>query len=281
MAMAEPGHAWVIGGSSGIGAAVAHALALAGWRLSLSARGEQGLRQACQRLGGLAGARVSAWPVDAMDAQGLSQTAARLAQAHGPVDLLVYAAGDAVSGRFDAMPLAVLSETLQAHVIGAMVAVQAVWPSMKARAHGQVVLVGSTASLQGFAYVAPYVAAKHAQLGLVKAWQQEWAGTGVRAVCVCPSYTDTPLLDRAVRRLAQQSGVSEDVARQKLWAQMPGGRPLDPSEVAEAVMAWSQSGGDEPALTLWPTEATSFPRPSAERRDPSLPGLPPATGLPS
>lgn len=252
---AGPGHAWVIGGGSGIGLAVAGQLAQAGWRLSLSGRRAQPLSQACEALSAGWGVAALAWPVDAADAQALQHTAAQVAQAQGGVDLLVYAAGDAVSGRFDRQAPLQWRETLDTHVLGAMAAAQAVWPGMRDRGQGAVVLVGSTASEQGFAYVAPYVAAKHAQLGLVRAWQEEWRGSGVRALCLCPSFTDTPLLARAVDRLARQAGIPHEHARERLWAQMPGGRPLQPREVAQALMGWLAQPPAEPAppmLAVWP-----------------------------
>src|SRR5581483_1302389 len=107
---------------------------------------------------------------------------------------------------------------------------------MRERGFGRIVFIASTAGLKGAAYVAPYVAAKHGVIGLVRALAAETVKHGITVNAVCPGYTDAPMLDRAVERVAATTKRYAAEARAALAAKNPQGRFITPEEVAGAVL---------------------------------------------
>ena len=107
---------------------------------------------------------------------------------------------------------------------------------MIARRSGRIVNIGSTAGLTGYAYVSPYVAAKHGVIGLTRSLALEFARAGITVNAVCPGYTDTPMFDRAVDNIVAKTKRSRDDARAALATSNPQGRLVTPEEVAQAVL---------------------------------------------
>ena len=109
------------------------------------------------------------------------------------------------------------------------------------------IFIASTAGLKGYAYVAPYVAAKHGVVGLARALALETAKAGITVNAVCPGYTETPLLEQAVDRIVATTKRNEADARALLATNNPQGRFIRPQEVAGVVL-WL-CGADSTAIT--------------------------------
>ncbi len=227
-------HAVVTGAGSGIGAAIAAALAEAGAVLTLLGRREEPLQRVRSTLARSEEHGVAA--ADVCDEAALRQAIGHAAHARGPVSILVNNAGQAASLPFLKTDAAHWRDLLDVNLMGTVNGCQAVLPAMQATGWGRIVNVASTAALTGYAYVTAYCAAKHAVLGLTRALALETARKGVTVNAVCPGYTDTPLLDDAVRNIVEKTGQDAATARATLARNNPQGRLVQPAEVAQAVV---------------------------------------------
>lgn len=223
-------HAVITGASRGIGAAIVRELATLGADLTLIARGADALRQTAAELRKLGG-RVNEITADVTD----ETAVAALAQRIGALSILVNNAGGADSAPFLKTDRALWRQTLDRNLTSTYLVTRALAPAMVKAGWGRIVNVASTAGLKGYAYVSAYVAAKHAVVGLTRALAVEFAKNGVTVNAVCPTYTDTPMLDGAIANIAAKTKRSPEEARAQLAQINPMGRLIAPEEVAATV----------------------------------------------
>ena len=234
-------HAFVTGAGSGIGAAIARALAADGARVTLVGRRSQPLEELAAEIG--PGSSVAVADIDLTDPDAPPRALARARSAFGPVDILVNNAGQAPTAPFAKTSLEMWSYVLALDLTSVFQMTQLILPDLKARGPGaRIVNVASTAGLIGYAYVSAYCAAKHGVIGLTRALALELAKTGVTVNAVCPGYTDTPMLRRAADGLRQKTGRDEDETLALLAKSNPQGRLVTPEEVADTVR-WLASPG--------------------------------------
>lgn len=125
-----------------------------------------------------------------------------LAQAEaavGGLDALVACAGIHWTGPTHEMGQADFERVLAVSATGTFLAIAAVLPGMLARGSGRIVTIGSTAAVVGAPGLTAYAAAKGAVLQITRSVAAEYAARGIRANCLCPGATDTPLLRRLMR----------------------------------------------------------------------------------
>jgi NAD(P)-dependent dehydrogenase (short-subunit alcohol dehydrogenase family) len=224
-------HALVTGGGSGIGAAIAMALAQAGAIVTICGRRREPLEATAARQSG-----IHAEPADVTDRDAMRDLYKRAEKARGPFGIVVANAGSAASAPAEKVTAELWSDTLAVNLTGGFFSVQPALAGMRERGFGRIVFIASTAGLKGAAYVAPYVAAKHGVIGLMRALAAETAQHGITVNAVCPGYTETPMLDRAVARIAAATKRDAAEARAALAAKNPQGRFITPEEVAAAVL---------------------------------------------
>ena len=180
--------ALVTGGNSGIGAAMARALGLAGARVVLVARREAELQAAAQHL------RAEGIEADTLSADLADVAALRAAaQSAGTIDILVNAAGINLRQPFVEVTPEAWQTQLALHLGAPFFLTQALAPGMAARGWGRIVNIASLQSWRAFPNSAPYGAGKGGIVQLTRAIAQEWGPKGITCNAIGPGFFPTAL----------------------------------------------------------------------------------------
>jgi NAD(P)-dependent dehydrogenase (short-subunit alcohol dehydrogenase family) len=226
-------HALVTGGGSGIGRAIALALAEAGVEVTICGRRQDALDAVDHP-------RIHGVAADVTDPASIAALYETAQLARGPFDIVIANAGVAMSAPAARVTLDDWQASLAVNLTGAFLSIQPAIAPMTKAGKGRIVFIASTAGLKGYAYVAPYVAAKHGVVGLMRALAAETAKSGVTVNAVCPGFAETEMLARSLDAITAKTGRSAEEARAALAN--PQGRFVTPEEVAAAVL-WLVSDG--------------------------------------
>lgn len=196
----------VVGGSRGIGRAVARALAGRGGHVFVIGRNRQRLEETIDELTTLGSGRHIGRALDASSPDDMAAMAALCTETYGRIDLLVYSA--VASGDGDAsqlppqtldLPLAAWRKALDINLHGAFLANRAILPLMIRQGEGDILNIGSALrphGMRGRAHAAAYAATKFALAAFTQCLAAEAAEHGVRVNAVFPGPVKTPLIER-------------------------------------------------------------------------------------
>lgn len=228
----------VTGSTSGIGLAVAEALASAGCNVALSGLGDPAANEALRaQLEAEYGVRVTLDSGDLSKPAGVKAYIEGAVAAFGGVDILVNNAGVQHVAAVEEFPDEKWDLILSLNLSAAFHAIKAALPGMKARGWGRIVNIVSAHGLVASPYKSAYVAAKHGLVGLTKTVALECAETGITCTAICPGYVNTPLVVGQIRDQAKAHNMSEDrVVREVILASQPSKRFVEPAEIAATVL---------------------------------------------
>ncbi|RDE18248.1 SDR family NAD(P)-dependent oxidoreductase [Motiliproteus coralliicola] len=207
--------ALVSGASSGIGRAVAQALAAAGAQVLVVARRAEALQQTValiEQQGGQAAALVA----DLSDFDGLAELVARAGEPFGAPDILVNAAGLNLRQRVDEISPQSWDQTLDINLKVPFFLARAMVPAMKAKGWGRVINIASLQSQRAFANSLPYGASKGGVAQMTRAMAEAWSAEGIGCNAIAPGFFPTELTapvfedsDRS-QQLADQTAIGRN-----------------------------------------------------------------------
>ena len=211
--------ALVTGGSRGIGAAISVALKAAGYTVAANYAGND---EAAAKFTAETGIPTYKWSVTDYDA--CAAGAAAVEAAHGPIGVVVANAGITRDAPFHKMTREQWHQVIDTNLTGVFNTVHPVWPGMRDRKFGRVIVISSINGQKGQFGQVNYAATKAGDLGIVKSLAQEGARFNITANAICPGYIGTDMV----------MAVPEKV-REAIIAQIPVGRLGTPEEIARCV----------------------------------------------
>ncbi|MGY2897994.1 NAD(P)-dependent dehydrogenase (short-subunit alcohol dehydrogenase family) [Curtobacterium sp. PvP017] len=216
----------VTGGASGIGNAIARALAARGARVAIVDVRADGATAAGADLPGAATGLHAGFGCDVTDETSVARTVAEVIARFGRVDVLVNCAGIAALAPADELSAETWSRTIDVNLTGTFRVAQAVGRHMLAAGYGRVVNIASQAAHVGIDGHAAYCASKAGVIGLTRVLALEWGGRGVTVNTVSPTVV---LTDLGRAAWANENGIRHQ-------DEIPTGRFATPDEIAAAVL---------------------------------------------
>ena len=191
----------VTGASSGIGRAIALALAAQGARVMVAARSEQGL-QATERMIEDAGGEALACVTDVTQETDVTALFAQVMQAWGRVDILVNNAGVTTSQPIEELTLAAWRNVLDVNLTGVFLCSREAFRVMKPQGGGRIINMGSVAARVPRPNSVPYTTTKHGLEGMTHALALDGREHGIAVSVVHPGVTESALAEKSGRKFA-------------------------------------------------------------------------------
>jgi NADP-dependent 3-hydroxy acid dehydrogenase YdfG len=223
--------AFITGGSSGIGAALATKLAESGAEVWIADRQLDAGQELAQRLNSR-GAKAHAIELDVRDYQAFERVVAEVVRHSGRIDYLFNNAGIGVGGEIDSYTLDDWNDVLDVNLRGVVHGIQAVYPIMIRQHSGHIVNTASMAGLMTNAGQASYAATKHAVVALSNTLRLQAARHGVQVSVLCPGVIRTPILTGGKYGRLKMTGISDEEIL-KWWERM---RPMAPEKFADRAL---------------------------------------------
>jgi len=219
----------IAGGASGIGAATAARLRVAGNDVHIADIDVAGAAEVVEKLAVHPGAGTVGY-CDLATVDGPATAVREALDAHGRLDAVVICAGLLVETELDAFTVEEWDRTMALNLRAPFLLTQAAAPALEASGNGRVVLTGSTAAFRGGGGSFAYAASKGGLVALTRSLAVALGPRGVCVTCVCPGWIDTPFNEPFWRRVGGRDG-----AEAKLVERIPLGAQGQPDDVAAVI----------------------------------------------
>lgn len=245
--------ALVTGSTSGLGLAIARALATQGAGLALNGFGTADvLEKLCADISEKHGVRVVHFHADVGQP---SEVATMMAAAHtefGGIDILVNSAGVSHQAAIEVFAPEKWDTLLAVHLSAAFHTARLALPHMKARNWGRIINIASVYGLVAGVHQAAYVAAKHGLVGLTKVIALETAATGVTCNALCPGLVLTPPVEKRIETRMTEEGLSRDAVIAIMMAtRQPSRQFMTPEQVAALALFLCSDAASEVRGAAW------------------------------
>ncbi len=230
--------ALVTGATQGIGLAIATRLAEAGHDVVLHGIEPLGQGQAvAQQLSQRTGRQAAYVQADLRDAKAASELFARAGDALRTPDILINNAGIQYTCAVEDFPIERWDAVLAVNLSAAFLTMRAAVPAMRAQGWGRIVNIASVHGLVASVNKTAYLAAKHGLVGLSKGVALETATQGITVNCICPGWTDTPIIAPQIEaRAAALGGDRAAGIRDLLREKQPNQTLLPPERIGDVAV---------------------------------------------
>jgi 3-hydroxybutyrate dehydrogenase len=226
--------ALVTGSTSGIGLAIARAMAAQGANVTINGFGDKAAIE--KERSGIEkefGVKAVYSPADMTKPAEIADMVKTAEKTFGSLDVLVNNAGIQFVSPIEEFPIDKWDQILAINLSAAFHAIRAAVPGMKSRKWGRIISTASAHSLVASPFKSAYVTAKHGIAGLTKTVALELATFGVTCNCISPGYVWTPLVEKQIPDTAKARGITEEqVKRDVILAAQPTKEFITVEEVA-------------------------------------------------
>jgi len=224
----------VTGSTSGIGQALAHALAAEGVNIVLNGLGDAAKIESDRAdLERQAGVKVIYYGANMTNPAEIADMVAVAQRQFGRLDVLVNNAGVQHVSPIEEFPIEKWDQIIAINLSSAFHTIRAAVPIMKAQKRGRIINLDSAHGLVASPFKAAYVAAKHGVLGLTKTVALEVAEIGITCNAICPGYVRTPLVEAQLADTAKARHMTpEQVLRDVILDAQPTKRFVEFGEIA-------------------------------------------------
>ncbi|RWB70062.1 MAG: SDR family oxidoreductase [Mesorhizobium sp.] len=191
----KDGVAWITGGSSGLGRALAKDLANQGYAVAVTSLPEDPADTLIVETAQMSG-HVRSFPCDVTDEQGMARTAAAIEEKMGPIVLAVFNAGNYIATPGENLVVRDFQRSFAVNYFGIVNGVVPVVEHMRVRGRGHVVLVGSVTAYSGWPTTAAYGGTKAAINILAESLKYDFDKMNIRIQVINPGFIDTPLTEK-------------------------------------------------------------------------------------
>ncbi|MDX0520520.1 3-hydroxybutyrate dehydrogenase [Sinorhizobium medicae] len=201
----------ITGSTSGIGLAIAQALAKTGANIVLNGFGTADeIRTVTDEVAGLTSGSVLHHPADMTKPSEIAEMMATAASRFGGADILVNNAGVQFVEKIEDFPAEQWDRIVAINLSSSFHTIRAAIPPMKKNGWGRIINIASAHGLVASPFKSAYVAAKHGIMGLTKTVALEVAENGITVNSICPGYVLTPLVEKQIPDQARTRGITEE-----------------------------------------------------------------------